>query len=174
MAVKSKTKGANTPVPQSKEEAARFVREIGEANRQIARIEADMNDELARVKEEAHAAAAPLGDRVRSLTEGLRTWCEANRATLTDGMKRKWGDLGTGKIEWRLAPPKVTIKGVEAALAAIKTLGLNQFLRVKEEINKEAMLQEPEKARLVPGVTIGSEGENFAVEPFEAVLEGAK
>ncbi|MGP0104433.1 host-nuclease inhibitor Gam family protein, partial [Rhodoblastus sp.] len=118
--------------------------------------------------------AAPLVARAKALTEGLRVWCDANRAALTDGFKRKWGDLGTGKIEWRLAPPKVTIRKVEEAIAAIKTLGLTQFLRVKEEPNKEAMLQEPEKAKLVPGVTIGSAGENFAVEPFEAAIEGGK
>lgn len=172
MALKAKTKGANTPVPQSKEEAQRFVREIGEANRQIARIQADMNDRIAKLKERGELDAAPLADLVKAMTEGLRTWSEANRAMLTDGGKRKWADLGTGKIEWRLAPPKVTIRGVEAALAAIKTMGL-PFLRVKEEIDKEAMLREPEKARFVPGVTIGSEGENFSVEPFEAAIEGA-
>ena len=67
----------------------------------------------------------------------------------------------------------MTIKGVEAVIAAIKTLGLSSFLRTKEEIDKEAMLREPDKARLVQGVSIGSEGETFAVEPFEAQIEGA-
>lgn len=171
---KTKTKAANTAVPQSQDEATRFVREIGDLNRQVARIQADMNDRLAEIKEQAEREAAPLGDRVRDLTEGLRIWCEANRARLTDGMKRKFADLGTGRIEWRLAPPKVTIKGVEAAIAAIKTLGALEFLRTKTEIDKEAMLRDREKARLVPGVTIGSEGENFSVEPFEAAIEGGK
>ncbi len=174
MAKKSTTRGANAPVPQSKDEAARFIREIGDNNREIARIEADMNDAIAELKEEAGERASPLTERTKLLTEGLRTWCEANRAALTDNMKRKWADLGAGKIEWRSAPPKVTIKGVEIVLAAIKTLGLGQFVRTKEEIDKEAMLREPDKARLVPGVAIGSEGENFSVEPFEAALEGAK
>jgi phage host-nuclease inhibitor protein Gam len=173
-AKKTKTKGSDLPVPQSREEAQRFIREIGESNRQIARIEADMNDQIANMKEGGELAAAPLYARVQSMTEGLRIWCDANRDALTDGGKRKFADLGTGRIEWRLAPPKVWIKGVDAALAAIKTLGLSQFLRAKEKIDKEAMLREPERARLVPGVTIGSAGENFAVEPFEAELEGAK
>ena len=174
MAKKSKIRGANAPVPQNKEEASSFIREIGENNRQVARIEADMNDQIAKLKERGELDAAPLNDRTRLLTEGLRTWCEANRTTLTDGLQRKWADLGAGKIEWRSAPPKVTIKGVEVVLAAIKTLGLGQFVRTKEEIDKEAMLREPEKARLVPGVAIGSEGESFSVEPFEAALEGGK
>lgn len=173
-ATKTKTKGVNMPVPQSREEAQRFIREIGEANRQIARIEADMNDEIAATKERGELDAAPLYGRVRALTEGLRIWCDANREALTDGHKRKFADLGTGKVEWRNAPARVTIKGVETVLAALKTLGLHKFIRTKEEIDKEAMQREADQARLVPGVTIGSEGENFSVEPFEAAIEGGK
>lgn len=169
---KVKTKpAAEIQAPQSREEAAACVRLIGEASRAIARLEADMNDDLARIKEKAEAAAEPYRVVARDMTIGLKAWCDANRAALTDGGKRKFADLGTGRVEWRLAPPKVTIRGLEAALAAIKTLGL-PFLRSKEEIDKEAMLREPDKARLVPGVTIGSAGEMFAVEPFEAEIEG--
>ena len=170
--VKAK-RGHNLPVPQSREEAAAHIRTIGDTTRAIARIEADMNDALARIKEEAEAKAAPFRDLVGRLTEGVRIWCDANRDALTDSGKRKFADLGTGKVEWRNLPPKVTIKGVEAVIGAIKTLGLSSFLRTKEEIDKEAMLREPDKARLVQGVSIGSEGETFAVEPFEAQIEGA-
>lgn len=168
---KLKTRGVNVPTPQTRDEAAAMLRTIGEAAREVARIEADMNDELARIKEAAEAKAAPYRTTSAQMTEGLKTWCEAHRAELTDGGKRKFADLGTGKVEWRFSPPRVTIRGIEAALAAIKTLGL-PFLRTKEEIDKEAMLREPDKARLVPGVTIGSEGETFSVEPFEAQIDG--
>jgi phage host-nuclease inhibitor protein Gam len=167
---KSKTK-AGAPAPQSREEAASFIRRIGENARMIARFQAEMNDAIARLKEDAENAAAPRAEEIEQLTEGLRAWCDANRALLTDNGKRKFADLGTGKIEWRRSPPKVTIKGVEAVLAAIKALGL-PFVRTKEEIDKEAMLAAPDKARLVPGVSVGSEGEFFAVEPFEAELAG--
>ena len=169
---KSKTVAPPVAAPQSREEAARYIREIGEANRAVARLEADMNDLVAAIKDEAERQAAPLAAYARDLTEGLRMWCEANRQALTDGGKRKNADFGTGKIEWRLSPPKVTIRGgVEAAIAAIKRLGL-PFLRMSEEIDKEAMLREPDQARLVPGVSIGSAGEIFAVEPFEVELMG--
>ena len=169
-APKLKTR-AGAPAPQNREEAASFIRRIGENNRAIARAEADMNDAIVKLKEAAEATAAPLADETKQLAEGLRAWCEANRALLTDNGKRKHAELGTGRIEWRLAPPKVTIKGADAVLHAIKTLGL-PFVRIKEEIDKEAMLAEPEKARLVPGVSIGSGGETFSVEPFEAELTG--
>ncbi len=169
---KAKTK-AGAPAPPSREEAASYIRRIGENARMIARFQAEMNDGIATLKQDAENAATPRAEEIERLTDGLRAWCDANRAALTDNGKRKFADLGTGKIEWRRSPPKVSVKGVEAALEAIKKLGL-PFVRTKEEIDKEAMLREPDKARLVPGVAIGSEGENFSVEPFEAVLEGAK
>ncbi|MCC3246175.1 host-nuclease inhibitor Gam family protein [Methylocystis sp. WRRC1] len=173
-ATKAKTRGSNVPVPQSREEAARFIHDIGEAQRAIARIEADMNDEIALAKKTAEANALPYRSRIEELTDGLRTWAEANRVSLTDNGKRKHAELGTGRIEWRFAPPRVTIKGVDEVIARIRTLGLLLFLREKTEIDKEAMLREPDKARLIAGVTIGTAGENFSVEPFEAELTGAE
>jgi phage host-nuclease inhibitor protein Gam len=170
-ATKSKVK-AGAPAPQSREQAAAYVREIGEINREIARTQADMNDRIAKLKETAEAKAAPLSQRADELVVGLRSWCDANRDALTDKGKRKFGDLGTGRVSWRFTPSKVSIKGVEDVLAAIKTLGLTAFVRTTEEINKEAMLADPDKARLVPGVKIGSAGESFIVEPFEAEIAG--
>ena len=173
MARKAKTLGVNQPVPQSRDEAAAAVAEIGVANREVARIEAAMNDEIATLKKAAEEQANPLKQRVATLTEGLKFWAEANRDVLTGGGKTKTADLGTGKVMWRLRPPSVRIAGMERVIDAIKTLGLHAFLRTKEEVNKEALLADPDKARTIAGVTIGSEGEDFVVEPFEAEISGA-
>jgi phage host-nuclease inhibitor protein Gam len=167
---KQKTRGANLPVPQSRDEAATAIRTIGDLNRRIARLEAYMNDELAKVKERYEALAEPQRAAATEKTEGLKIWAEANRTALTGGDKSKTVDLGTGVIKWRLRPPSARITGVEAVLERLKTLGLTRFVRVKEEVSKEALLAEPEIARTVAGVAIASEGEDFIVEPFEAEL----
>lgn len=173
MARKAKTLGVNLPVPQSRDEAATAVREIGVANREVARLEADMNDAISALRAKAEEAAAPLRSRVAVLTEGLKVWAEANRDALTNGGKTKTADLGAGKVMWRLRPPSVRIASVERCIEAIKSLGLTSFLRVKEEVNKDALLADPDKARSIAGVSIGSEGEDFVVEPFEAEISGA-
>ena len=172
MAKKTKTAGANIQVPQSREEASQAVARIGVINREVARREADMNDRLAKIKEEVEAEVAPSRTEAEQLTEGLKIWSEANRRELTGGDKTKTVDLGSGLIKWRSKPAKVTIRGMEAVIAAIKTLGLRKFIRTTEEVNKEAMLLDKDKARTVPGVTIGSDGEDFVVEPFEVELQG--
>jgi len=170
MAKKTKTLGLNLPVPQNRDDAAETLRLIGETNRQIARIEADMNDEIALLKEAAERKAVPLKEQVVAWTEGLKVWAEANRDALTNGGKTKTADLGTGKISWRLRPPSVRIKGAETVIETIKKLGFTKFLRTKEEINKEAMSDDPVHARMIAGVSVASAGEDFIVEPFEAEL----
>lgn len=171
---RTKTRGANLPVPQSREDAAEAVKTIGILNRQIARLEADLNDQIAEMKKAAEEAARPLKDRAEAATEGLKLWAEANRDRITDGGRVKFADLGTGKISWRFRPPSVRLTKVEAILEHLKTLGLHRFIRVKEEPSKEAMLAEPDVARTVAGVSIGTEGEDFIVEPFEVELAAGK
>jgi len=176
-AARTKITGANLPVPQSREAAAEAVRRIGELNRELGRVEADMNDQLARIKEQHEAKAHPLRESITALTEGVKIWAEANRAELTQDGKIKTADLGTGTIAWRLRPPRVALPRPKERLAELilrlKGMGLGRFVRTIEEVNREAMLAEPDVARGVPGVSIGSAGEDFVVEPFEAELAPA-
>lgn len=172
---RSKTLGANLPVPQSVEEAAEAVKQFGIFNRQVARLETDLNDQISEIKKDAEDAARPIRERAEALQEGLKIWAEANRLKLTDGGKVKFADLGTGKISWRFRPPSVRLTKVELVIEAIKKLGLSKtFLRTKEEVNKEALLADTKKAALVAGVTIGTAGEDFIVEPFEVELAAGK
>jgi phage host-nuclease inhibitor protein Gam len=156
-------------VPQSREMAAEMVARIGSLSRDIARIGADMNDELAKVKEKYEAWAEPLRLQSEALTQGVQTWAEANRDTLTQNGKVKTAALTTGEIAWRMRPPSVRVTGAEAVLDVLRKLGLARFIREKEEVNKEAILNEPEAVSHVPGISI-SQGEDFVVVPFEAEL----
>jgi phage host-nuclease inhibitor protein Gam len=164
------TRGANLPVPQSREEAMAAVSTIGMLQRDIGRIQADLDDEITRLKEAAEALSSPKQELVNTTIEGLRIWAEANRQQLTDGGRVKFADLGTGKISWRFRPASVKLRGADAIIETLRTLGLGRFVRTKEEIDREAMLREPDIARSVPGVSIGSDGEDFIVEPLSSPL----
>lgn len=53
----------------------------------------------------------------------------------------------------------------------LKKAGLTRFIRTKEEVNKDAMLASKEDRELangIKGITIGSDGEDFSIEPAEA------
>jgi phage host-nuclease inhibitor protein Gam len=171
---KTKAPAVTVRVPQSQGDAIAAIARIGELNRMLARREADLNDTIADLKESAEIDAAPIKAQVVALIQGVEVWAAANRDALTDGGKVKTADLGTGKISWRLRPPSVSVRKLEEVIANLKRLGLQRFVRIKEEVNKEAMLAEPDVARTVAGVTIGSAGEDFIVEPFETELAPAQ
>lgn len=166
---KAKRKAFTVTIPQNRNAASDILRMIGDAQRKLRRLEADMNDELAAVKDRYETTADPLRMYIEALTEGLHTWCEANRDSLTQGGKTKTAALPAGEIAWRTRPPSVRITGQDAVIDALKRLGLDRFVRTKDEVNKEAILNEPEAVRSVPGIAI-SQGEDFIVSPFEAEL----
>jgi phage host-nuclease inhibitor protein Gam len=161
---------ASVPVPQTREQAVDAIAEIGRLMRQRARIETDMNDAVALLKSEAEEQAQPLARRIEALTGGVQTWCEAHRHELTMGGKTKTAVLGSGEVRWRVSPPRVVIRGVDAVLDALRRAGLDRLIRVKEEPNKEAMLADPATVAGITGIRI-EQGEVFEVVPFEAALE---
>jgi len=164
-----KTKAVAVNVPQSREMAAIAIANIGALSRQLVRTESLMNDELASIKKGWEEAAEPLRAQIAALNQGVQTWAEANRDTLTQNGKVKPCALTTGEIAWRMRPPSVRITGAEAVLDTLRRLGLKRFIREKEEVNKDAILNEPEAVSHVPGIAI-SQGEDFVVVPFEAEL----
>ncbi len=171
---KVKTQGANLPVPQSDADAREAIRALGDLNRDILRLEAEMNDRIAALQEEYGNRVAPIREAATSRIEGLRIFAEAHRDRLTGSGKVKFHQFATGKVSWRTRPAKVTIRGAEAVIDAIRAMGLAQrFLREKTEINKEAMLDDRVTAAAIKGVAIGSDGEDFLVEPFETELREA-
>lgn len=172
MAIKStRLKQAATAVfvPQNREQTADAIREIGERQRELARLTADMNDEIAVVKERWEAQAEPHKVRVDALQQGVKIWAEANRDALTQNGKVKTAAFTTGEVAWRLRPPSVVIRGAEAVLDQLRKFGLARFIREKEEVNKDAILNEPEAVVHVAGINI-SQGEDFIVTPFETEL----
>lgn len=171
---KVKSVSVARPIPQDDTEAREAIREIGDASRAALRLQAEMNDRIAALQQSYGEQAQPLNERVRQLTEGLQTWAEANRSRLTRGGKIKSAELSTGRVSWRTRPAKVTLRKIEDVIEAICKAGLaERFLRTKVEVNKEAMLEDRPSATAIRGVTIGSDGEDFIVEPFETELKEA-
>jgi phage host-nuclease inhibitor protein Gam len=167
--VRIKQPASAWPVPQTREAAIEAIAEIGRRQRERDRIQAAMNDELAGIKQRYEEQAAPHNDAIAQLSRGVRTWCEANRDALTGG-KSKSASLPSGDVKWRMRPPKVVLRAVDSVIEALKQLGLGRFVRVREEVNKEAILADPEAVAHVRGITI-TQGEDFVIVPYETELE---
>lgn len=153
--------------PQTRDEVAGDIRKIGDLQRDLARAEAAMNDQIAAVTDAARPEIDDIKTRLETLQKGVQTWCEANRAALTTDGKVKFANLVTGEVSWRTRPPSCVVRGVDAVIDTLKRLSLARFVRTKEEVNKEAILNEPGAVQGVAGISIISGVEDFVITPFE-------
>lgn len=158
---------AQVYVPQSKDEVAAYIRNIGDAQRKLLRESAEMNDAIANVTARYQPFLEKLSAQITTLQEGVQGYCEAHRNELTNDGKVKTANLITGEVQWRQRPPSVSVRGAESVIEALKRLGLGKFVRTKEEINKEAILNEPDDVKGVAGISVVTGVEDFVITPFE-------
>lgn len=165
-------KANDIPAAKSREEVEALIQEMGDAQRKVERIEASMNDKLSKLKAEYEERAKPLNELIANNFAAIQAYCGVNRDNMLKG-DAKTAKLTTGEIYWRVTPPKVAIRGADAVMKALKSLGLIHFIRSKEEIDKQAILADPDKVSQIKGITI-SQREEFGVKPFSSEIEKAE
>ena len=157
-------------VPQSRDECAQAIDQIGRLQRDILTREAAMNDEIADITERYAGSITEAKAEMTQLQQGVQSYCEANRLELTDKFSRKSASFTTGTVQWRQRPPSISVRGVDSVIDWLLNHGLSRFVREKREINKDALLNEPGEAAMVPGISIKSGVEDFVITPFEQEL----
>lgn len=172
----TKLKIISTPLPESREAVNALIYEIGEHQRLRQAIQDKLDADVAALKKAAESTAKVQSDSIAEKLGQVHAWCLAHRDEITDDGKTKTVKFGNGEVSWRNRPPGVWLaRGmkVEDVIASLQKLGKRfaHFLRPKVELDKEAMLKDPELARAVPGVRIGSAGEDFTVKPVALQLE---
>lgn len=172
MAKVTRIKAPAQDAPQTRDDVAALIRQIGDLQRDSAREQAAMNDGIAEVTQRHQPRLAQLTEQIEDLQAGVQTWCEAHRDELTGG-KVKSANLVTGEVQWRQRPPSVRIRAQEVVIETLRRLGLDRFLRVKEEINKEAVLADPKAVEGIAGLAIVTGVEDFVIVPFEQTAEVA-
>jgi phage host-nuclease inhibitor protein Gam len=142
-------------------------RELGDLQRDIEREQAAMNDAIAAITQQHQPRLADLKEAEKAQMSAIQAWCEANRQVLTDGGKTKTVNMVTGEVAWRLRPPSVTLRMMDKIIEQLKAKRLaKRFLRIKEEVDKEAILKDPKAVDSVVGITINTGQEDFVVKPF--------
>jgi phage host-nuclease inhibitor protein Gam len=131
--------------PQTRQQVISSIADIGVHTRERQRIEAAMNDELAQVREKWETQAQEHSAEIVRLSAGVQSWCEANRVELTQGGKTKTVAFASGEVKWRMRPPSVGLRKVDDVIEALHSLGLEEFIRTSEEVNKDAILADPER-----------------------------
>ncbi|CAK0765945.1 hypothetical protein CCP3SC15_330001 [Gammaproteobacteria bacterium] len=82
-------------------------------------------------------------------------------------------ELSNGAFGWRITPPKVNVRNEDGVLEQLHAKGLVRFIRVVNEINKEAILVEPDAIAEIKGLTVAN-SEQFWAKPFESNIEDTR
>lgn len=135
---------------------------IGASNRKVALIEARLAAEVAKLRKEADKEIAPLAEEISKQLIGIEMYANQHRdQLLVDG--KKTVNLSFGNFGWRWTPPRVSAgRGGDAkVLERVKALNLSQYIRTKEELDKEALLRDKPE---IAGVKY-TQREEFFVDP---------
>ena len=170
MASRLKKTAGTVVAPKNLFEANAMLARIGDLTRSHDLIQSAMDEGIGQFKEKMQAEAQPLSVEIETLTASLQLYAEANRDVLTKNGKLKTIKLSAGEISWRARPPSVRLKDVPAIIGTCLQRGLQKFLRIKTDIDKEAMLADPVVAGSIVGVTIASTGEDFIITPASVKL----
>ncbi len=168
MATKSKLKStaSKVEIPQTREQCAAMIKRLGDAQRQFEASRAEMNTAIADITQRYQPVLAFEDSEIVALQKGIQTWCEANRVSLCP-KDIKSANLVTGEVAWRIRPPSVRVTGADSVIETLRRLGLVQFIRTKDEINKDAILNDPQAVTGVAGIAIVSGVEDFVIQPFQ-------
>ncbi len=165
-----------SPSIKTRTQAEDALREIAELT--IARNAAtgEMDARLVAVRSEFEPGLTSIEARLEEKTELLKNWAEANPGEFKEGLKSL--SLTHGSLGWRTGLPSLkTLRGwtFDRVLEKIKgAAGLLKYIRTKEEVNKQGLINDrdilgPDGLRSI-GVEVKQE-ESFFVEPTLEKLE---
>ncbi len=160
-----------TAIPQSQEELIDYLKELNQAARKRENIITKSQEKIEEIERQIGREIKPLEEEIEKRAEGIYLYCQLKRAELTNNGKTKTVSLPGGTILWRFNPPSVKVKNEEAAISELESNNLLNLIRVKKEVDKEAILRNP-------GITFGlknlkiEEGvEVFVIKPAEVKIE---
>lgn len=130
----------NEPALKSWDEVDLHLKEIGECEMAIERIEAEMNEIIQDVKLTAELNAKPFKDRIEKLGSEIKTFVELNRGDI----KGKTKVLNFGKTGFRKST-KIIIRSVQAVLKSLRAQKMDDCIIVKESVNKERLGEYPDE-----------------------------
>lgn len=151
-------------IPTTKEEAGQFLTDLGALQLEQKKIEESFTRREVQLKAEKEVAISRLQRRLNELFLSLFIFYSRNREELTQRGRISIVELPGGSIQSFLTNPTVNIRNKDRIIEVLKECGLDEFIKVVEDVDKIAILSEPEKVADIPGIKIMRE-EKFLARP---------
>lgn len=111
-------------------------------SKRLYRAESRLADKIAALQNKHAQDTAADSAKLAELESHIKAYAAANKDKLTGG-KRQAAAIGALSVKWRKGRPSVQISGnTESIIAALKRRRLSRFIRVKEELDKAAILKD--------------------------------
>jgi phage host-nuclease inhibitor protein Gam len=146
---------------------AETIAAIGALDRKLARLQSELDEQVAKAKADYEAKAGPLRDDRETAEAQVRAFCEARRDSLCEGDSKSI-EFATGEAGWRMGQAKLEVesKRLPEILKALMVPKLKHLLRFRDpEIDKRAVLKQPELVKGLKGLKIVPAEESFWVKP---------
>ncbi|EKO89687.1 Gam-like protein [Leptospira interrogans serovar Grippotyphosa str. 2006006986] len=163
---------------KSRTDLEKAVEYIGEQMLEKDRLVNEAESKIAAIRSELEEVLYPVQSKIEHVTSGVAFFVKKNREELFPDSNLKTCKMISGSIQFRKIPASVKTKGTakffEKILAANGLLQRfndwaaklsNVFIRVSIELNKEAILAEPLRAKQKLGVEINEEKERLYIKP---------
>lgn len=139
----TRLKKSLTAVPSCVIAAAEYLASIGETQRKINALKRRAKEDTDRINAELARALTLLTKERDTFFTALYTFAQANVRELT--AKLRSVRTASGVFGWRWTPPYVELaEGItdEQMIARLQKQGLHKFVRVKYELDREALLED--------------------------------
>jgi len=167
------------------EDLSKAIAEIARLNTEIQEAENKANETISNIQTVLAGLIEPYKQEIKKISLSIKKYTDTNRERLfKDGEKTI--KLETGDISYRSAGKSVGVNSSAKLITSI--LEQNNlievrdkfvkkmdkvFLRTKLELNKDAILDNPETAKAVTGVEVVDGEESFYIKPYATNTEMA-
>ena len=128
---------------QSYEEADKALAKLGRQESFVAKKEAMLNERIQKLREKFDEDTTEERAQISLVIRELEEFCLINKA---DFLKKRSKVLTHGEIGFRTTPPKVSQLNrkysLKTSVELIKKIFSGEYLRLKEEIDKERLLSD--------------------------------
>ena len=143
--------------------------ELGRCDLEIAMLQGEIGVKIHELIEQYRERLQVLKAKREAIRATIESFCLERKEEF---LKKRSRQFTFGKVAWRLSEEIEIPKGLEkAVLATVKKLGLHECVRVKEELDKNALKKLPDKELVRIGVQKHKK-DNFRIEPnLEMIAE---
>jgi phage host-nuclease inhibitor protein Gam len=181
-----KTKDVQESIPtleiRSEVEANDFIKKISDLQKEKNQIKDDYDLRISELQSDLAFEIEPIEKEIKTLTLSLKKFSDSKRTEFFKDSKT-WS-LPCGDLVYRKNPDSVDVKNSKNLIDKILTKNelldfaekakvkfSKVFLKMKLEVNKEAIHENPKKAKELTGIGLSEGIERFTIKPYESNLE---